>query len=65
MENTTNTVFNSFGSFMIIAQLINLLIIAAIVWVSSISGGKSRNGIMKEIKSFTVWQLNLPKLKER
>jgi large-conductance mechanosensitive channel len=32
MENTTNTVFNNFGSFMIIAQLINLLIIAAIVW---------------------------------
>ncbi|HKK17518.1 MAG TPA: hypothetical protein VJ952_02455 [Opitutales bacterium] len=32
MENTTNTVFNNFGSFMIIAQLINLLIIGAIVW---------------------------------
>ncbi|WP_269526831.1 hypothetical protein [Coraliomargarita parva] len=32
MENTTNTVFNNFGNFMIIAQLINLLIIGAIVW---------------------------------
>ncbi|NBB78959.1 MAG: hypothetical protein GVY36_05865 [Verrucomicrobia bacterium] len=32
MENSTNTIFNNFGSFMIIAQLINLLIIGAIVW---------------------------------
>jgi type II secretory pathway component PulF len=32
MENTTNTIFNNFGSFMIIAQLINLLIIGGIVW---------------------------------
>ena len=32
MENTTSAMFNNFGSFIIIAQLINLVIIGAIVW---------------------------------
>lgn len=32
MESTTNTIFNNFSFFIILAQLINLLIIGAIVW---------------------------------
>ena len=32
MENSTNTIFSNFSFFIILAQLINLLIIGAIVW---------------------------------